>query len=248
MRAYHLGEFDRILKMYSQNFGVLSGVAKGARRTKSRFGARVRLFNLVDLEMSRGRTLDIITQAEIMESFKNIPADFHKFVFCDLIAKIVLKTQTASSDPCQGLFKLIYVCFRAIDASVGQNGGDLKKIMCFFMARFLAVTGYSPLLDTCSKCNAELSRSYSGKSIPFSVSLGGILCPKCGSYAQKDTLLPVKGLQFIESLFCETIEHTRNQTADSYVLDQAFQFLEKCIIYHTDCRLSNHQYLKKIDL
>jgi len=89
LKSYKLGESDRIIKMYSQQDGIISAVAKGARKTRSKFGGRLELFNIVDLEISTGKSLDIITQAEILKSFKNISSDFYKFVFCEMISEIV---------------------------------------------------------------------------------------------------------------------------------------------------------------
>ncbi|MGM0365041.1 MAG: DNA repair protein RecO [Actinomycetota bacterium] len=249
LKGYSLGDYDKILKMYSQHQGVLSGVARGARKPKSRFGARIGLFNLVDLEMARGRSLDIITQAEIIESFKNISSDFNKFVFCGLIAKIVLKTQTEASGPCEDLFKLIYICLREIDACHNEDIPGLKKIVCFFMARFLSVTGYAPLFDSCSRCNANLQKAPAGdRRIPVSVRLGGILCPDCASGREANTRLAPESFKFFKGLFNLKIEQVRDREVDKHALNKVYRFLENYIIYHTDCSLDSFRYLKKIGL
>jgi len=250
LKGYKLGEYDKILKMYSQHQGVLSGVAKGARRTKSRFGARLELFNLVDLEMASGRSLDIITQAEIIESFKNISSDFNKFVFCELIVKTILKTQTETSEPCESLFKLIYICFREINAAENEDVAALKKIMCFFIGKFLSVTGYSPLLDSCSRCNANLKEAFAlpGRKIPVSVRLGGILCSNCASGLEGNTELSPKSFRFLTDVFKLKIEDIRDMEVDHSALKKVYRFLENYIIYHTDCDLDSFKYLKKIGI
>ncbi len=246
IRGYNLGEYDKILKMYSQTHGLLTGVAKGSRRPKSRFGARINLFNLVDLEMARGRSLDIITQAEIISCFKNIPSDFNKFVFCQLIAKIVLKTQTEASEPCKEVFKLMYICFREIDACSGQ-ADTLKKIMCFFIAKFLSVTGFGPLLKSCSRCNRILEPGNGAKKA-ISISMGGLLCPDCLPGAGPVTRLSGRSYNFISSLFNLKLEQVREVDATPYALGQAYRFLESYIVHHTDCSLESFKYLKKIGI
>ena len=90
---------------------------KGARKVRSKFGGRLELFNLVDLELTTGRNLDIINQVEIIKSFKNIASDFYKFVFCEIISKIILKTQVSGGDSSPLLFKLIYICFNEINST-----------------------------------------------------------------------------------------------------------------------------------
>lgn len=64
LRCHDLGEADRIITMLSRHNGKVRAVAKGVRRTKSRFGARVEPFSLVDVQLYRGRNLDTITQVE----------------------------------------------------------------------------------------------------------------------------------------------------------------------------------------
>jgi DNA repair protein RecO (recombination protein O) len=111
LKSYKLGETDKIIRMYSSDGDLISAVAKGARKVRSRFGGRLELFNLVDLELTTGRNLDVINQIEIIKSFKNIASDFYKYVFCEIISKIILKTQASGGDTSPLLFKLIYISF-----------------------------------------------------------------------------------------------------------------------------------------
>ena len=81
LRTYKLGEYDKIVKMYSQASGLISAVARGPEKSKKQVWGRLELFNLIDLEMYGGKSLDILSQAEIIESFKNISSDFSRFCF-----------------------------------------------------------------------------------------------------------------------------------------------------------------------
>src|SRR4030042_1917559 len=137
LKSYKLGESDKIVKMYSSDGDIISAVAKGARKVRSRFGGRLELFNVVDLELNTGRNLDIINQVEIIKSFKNIASDFYKFVFCEIISKIILKTQVSGGDLSPLLFKLIYICFNEINNQDLEDIVALKKTMCFFGIKFL---------------------------------------------------------------------------------------------------------------
>src|SRR4030042_3095583 len=161
LKSYKLGESDKIVKMYSSDGDIISAVAKGARKVRSRFGGRLELFNVVDLELNTGRNLDIINQVEIIKSFKNIASDFYKFVFCEIISKIILKTQVSGGDLSPLLFKLIYICFNEINNQDLEDIVSLKKTMCFFGIKFLKITGYIPLLESCCRCNRQLTELYS---------------------------------------------------------------------------------------
>ena len=250
LKSYKLGESDKIIKMYSYDGDVISAVAKGARKIHSKLRGRLELFNLVDMELSRGRNLDVINQAEIIKSFKNIAQDFYKFVFCEIISKIILKTQASGGDSSPLLFRLIYVCFNEIDSMDPEDVVSLKKTMCFFGIKFLKVTGYIPLLKNCSRCNQDLSDLYSfGKhKIYFSVKDGGILCKKCANFTGNKEVLSASDYRFLCDLFNLKIRDFRDIEVNPHTLKKMYRLIENYIVYHTECNVDSFKYLKKIGL
>jgi len=249
LKSYKLGESDRIIKMYSQQDGIISAVAKGARKTRSKFGGRLELFNIVDLEISTGKSLDIITQAEILKSFKNISSDFYKFVFCEMISEIVLKTQHSGGSS-EMLFKLIYVCFNEIDGFDNEDIISLKKAVCFFGAKSIKIIGYRPLLKNCCKCGVDMKDLYSFRSrnIPFSIKFGGILCGRCSEFLEGTVKLDVSAYRFLCDLFNLKIEDFRDMEVNLQVLKKIRSLMENYITYHIDCNIKSFKYLKKVGI
>jgi len=247
LKSYKLGESDKIIKLYSQQDGIISAVAKGARRIKSKFGGRLELFNLVDLEIATGRNLDIITQAEIIKNFKNISSDFYKFIFCELFSEVVLKTQSSGGSSVV-LFKLLYVCLNEIDSLDYEDIESLKKISCFFGSKFIKIIGYSPLLKSCCRCNLDMKELYSfhKSSIPFSIKFGGILCEKCSSLVESAVKLNASSYRFLCDLFNLKIEDFRDMEVNPQVLKKIYKLIENYMIYHTDCKIESFKYLKKV--
>ncbi len=250
LKTYKLGEADKIVKMYSHDGDLISAVAKGARKVLSRLRGRVELFNLVDLELSTGRNLDIISQAEIIKSFKNIALDFYKFVFCEIISKIILKTQASGGDSTPLMFKLIYVCFNEIDSMNPEDIVSLKKTMCFFGIKFLRITGYIPLLKNCSRCNLNLDSLYSfhKHKIYFSVKNGGIICRKCADVTGDKEILGASDYRFLCDLFNLKLEDIRGLEVNPHTLKRMYRLIENYIIYHTECNIDSFKYLKKIGI
>jgi DNA repair protein RecO (recombination protein O) len=160
LKTHNLGEADKILRLYSQEKGLIDAVAKGARKLKSKFGGRLELFNFIDCELSKGKSLDILTQAELVRNFKNISSEFNKFLFCQLICEIILKTHPSESESSQKtaslLFKLIYVSFYEINSAPSEDLSLLEKTAAFFIAKYLKITGYAPLIDSCCKCGTKV--------------------------------------------------------------------------------------------
>ena len=77
LRTHKLGEADRIITLLTSRNGQVRAVAKGIRKTTSRFGARLEPFSLVSLQLHRGRSLDIVTQVETISAYgKAIAADY----------------------------------------------------------------------------------------------------------------------------------------------------------------------------
>jgi len=250
LRTYKLGESDKIVRMYSLDGRVISAVAKGARKVRSRFGGRLELFNLLELELTKGRNLDIINQVEILKSFKGIAKDFYKFIFCEIIGNIVLKTHFSGESYSPLLFKLIYVCFNEINNAEPEDILSLKKILCFFEIKFLKITGYTPLLENCSRCNKNLGNLYSfnRKKIYFSIKYGGVLCSKCGNSLTVKEILGASEYRFLYDLFNLKIEDFRDMEVSSHSLKKVHKLLEDYIIYHTDCNIDSFKYLKKIGI
>lgn len=203
----------------------------------------------MDLEIATGRNLDIITQAEILKSFKNISSDFYKFIFCELVSEIVLKTQSGGGSS-STLFKLLYVCLNEIDSLENEDIVSLKKVVCFFGAKFMNIIGYSPLLKNCCKCNLDLKDLYSfhRSSIPFSIKFGGILCEKCSSFVESAVKLNASSYRFLYDLFNLKIEDFRNMEVNPQVLKKVYKLIEDYIIYHTGCNIESFKYLKKIGI
>jgi len=250
LKTYKLGESDKILKMYSLEGDIISAVAKGARKIRSRFGGRLELFNLVELELTRGRNLDIINQVEIIKSFKNIPSDFSKFVFSEIISNIILKTQASGSESSPSIFKLIYICFNEINNAGMEDIPLLKKIMCFFGIKFLSVLGYAPLLESCSKCNRPLEKLYSFNrdKIYFSIKYGGVLCDTCASSLAGSEVLSASDYRFLYDLSRMKIEDFRDMEINPFTLKRVYKLIEDYLVYHTECNVESFKYLKKIGI
>ena len=80
LRTYRLGEADRIIVMLTRHHGQVRAVAKGVRRASSRFGARLEPFSMIDVQLHVGRSLDVVTQVEIIDPFsRDICADYAMF-------------------------------------------------------------------------------------------------------------------------------------------------------------------------
>ncbi|MBM3699372.1 MAG: DNA repair protein RecO [Actinobacteria bacterium] len=208
LKSYNLGEADKILKLFSNENGLVDAVAKGARKIKSKFGGRLEVFNFLELELSKGRNLDVICQAELIKNFCRIPEDFNTFLFSQHICEIVLKTHFSCTDITPMIFRLLYSCLSEFNCVIGGNLHNLQKITVFFIAKFLKITGYPPLMHACCICGKDINAGFYKTGFPtfsinhnenisdvkkqlsfkddiykgsfyFSIRLGGFFCGEC---------------------------------------------------------------------
>jgi len=274
LKTYNLGEADRIIKLFSRDKGMIDSVAKGARKIRSKFGGRLELYNFIECELSRGKSLDVITQAEIIKNFKNIPSDFNKFFFCQLISEIVLKTHLAGSENAPVIFKLLYVCFNEIDSTPPDDICPVQKVAVFFIARFMKLTGYAPLLGSCSRCSAGMQAGEQLSTLPsvqgemikgdynqdettyrptqnvFSIKHGGLLCRSCAAVVQNypdlKKLISTKNLDFLKKLFVLPLKDLRQEAINPADLDEVSAIIGDYIRYHTDCNIDIRLYLDRV--
>jgi len=251
LKTHNLGEADRILRLYSQESGLIDAVAKGARKIKSKFGGRLELFNFIDCELSKGKSLDILTQAELIRNFKNISSDFNKFLFCQLISEIILMTHPfdsgVSGNTAALLFKLLYVCFNEIDSAVSGGLYLLEKTAAFFIAKYLKITGYTPLIDSCCKCGAKISAE---NSHAFSIKLGGMLCQRCSAglenYPEVKKLISKEEFEFISLLFSIDLKNYRDLNIQAQYLDNVLRIMGDYMRYHAECNIDMTLCLNKV--
>ena len=261
LKTHNLGEADKILRLYSQEKGLIDAVAKGARKLKSKFGGRLELFNFIDCELSKGKSLDILTQAELVRNFKNISSDFNKFLFCQLISEIILKTHPSESESSQKtaslLFKLIYVSFSEMNSAPSGDLSLLEKTAAFFIAKYLKITGYNPLIDSCCRCGAKIGVENnpafsinSENSLAFSITLGGILCRSCSAgfdnHPEVKKSITKEEFKLISLIFTIDLKNYRNLNVQAQDIDNVLKIIGNYARFHTECNIDITLYLDKL--
>lgn len=166
LRTYKLGEADRILVLFTRNRGKVRAVAKGVRRTKSKFGARLDPASSVHLQLHEGRNLDVVTQAETIEVRDALRTDMNRWGRTAIVLETIDHVASeGESNP--ALFKLASGALSEIE----RSGNPL--VLPAFAARLLALEGVQPMLDQCVSCGSE------DRLVAISLHAGGVLCTDC---------------------------------------------------------------------
>jgi len=170
LRVQKLGEADRIITVLTKRHGRVRAVAKGVRRTRSKFGATVEPFSHVDLQLYAGRNLDIVVQAESLTPFgEGLVTDYGRYTAGTAVLETAERLTAEEREPSLRLFLLVVGALRAL----AEDDRDPSLVLDAFLLRAMAVAGYAPALEGCARCGAE------GPHRAFSVASGGVVCAAC---------------------------------------------------------------------
>ena len=170
LRTHKLGEADRIITLLTRHHGRVRAVAKGVRRTTSRWGSRLEPFTHVDLMLAEGRNLDTSTQAETLTPFSGtLGLDYDRYTSGTVMLETADRLVSEERQPSLQQFLLLVGGLRAMAAGEHAPG----QVLDSYLLRSLAVAGYAPSFEHCARCGDE------GPHRWFSPASGGVLCVTC---------------------------------------------------------------------
>jgi DNA repair protein RecO (recombination protein O) len=201
LRSIRYGEADRILDLYTRDSGLVSAIAKGIRRTRSRFGARLEPFSCVDFVAYHGRTLDTITQAEVLRSFHNVREDLARFeAAAGMVGSVRALSGGDAAD--RRVFNLLYNGLDALE----MRGSSFGEIEASFGLKLSVIAGYAPQLDDCASCGVNLDEA--PQPLYVAPALGGVLCPDCRSATTDAFPMPPDTLGQLRAMIENPIRET----------------------------------------
>ncbi|MEZ5176645.1 MAG: DNA repair protein RecO [Acidimicrobiia bacterium] len=174
LRGYPFGESHRVVVLLSPNHGKLRTVAKGVRKTKSRFGGRLEPMTHVDIVLYEGKNLDTITQVSVINGFPQIRNDLDRVLAAGTMIEVV-DAVVAEDDPSLRMFLLLQRGLTVLD-----HGPPHPDLVTAFLLKAADIVGVAPAFDSCSGCGRT------GGLRRFSFEAGGSVCETCrapGSFA-----------------------------------------------------------------
>lgn len=170
LRTHKLGEADRIITLLTRDHGQVRAVAKGVRRTTSKFGARVEPFSVVDVQFHKGRSLDVVTQVETIFSHgETLARDFDLFTPATVMVETAERLSADSQDGSHAQYLLLVGALHAMS----RRRHDPRLVLSSYLLRALAIAGWAPSCFDCVVCGAP------GPHSAFSLPEGGAVCEAC---------------------------------------------------------------------
>ncbi|HUF27194.1 MAG TPA: DNA repair protein RecO [Gemmatimonadaceae bacterium] len=184
LHSFDYLESSRILRLATREAGVQSVLAKGARRSRSRFGSALDLFagGTAQVSLRPGRDLQTLVSFEVTRARSGIAADLGRFTGAAAIAELAIRFVDDDAQP--ALFDSLRDTFDAIAAA---EPGAAREVTLGAAWRLVAGLGFAPVLDVCGDCHAALAPE---ATVMFSHPAGGALCAACGRMASRGRLIP----------------------------------------------------------
>ncbi len=235
LRSHKLGEADKIITLLTREHGKKRAVAKGLRRTKSKFGGRLEPCTHLQLELYRGRNLDIITGAEIIDPHVPLRENHHKYICAQSMLEMMDKSLHDDQQ--------VDNAFQALSASLSAMEGEVysyELMLAAFELKLCALVGYRPHLDHCISCGTEMA----GRPAVLRLSEGGIYCPACSGPASSSVSLDPEMLEMVRRILRTSMADVGRirieNLAARKLMRLSFSFSE----YHLDRPIKSHRILE----
>ena len=236
LRTYSFGEADKIIVLLSPNSGKIRSVAKGVRKTKSRFGGRLEPFTHIDVVLYEGRNLDTITQVSVIEAYPKLRADYDRVVMASALAEVADAIAQENENSTR-LFLLLQRGLGALEHHAGQDPDASADLLAAFLLKAADVLGSAPSLLRCAGCGRT---PQSGETFRFSYAAGGTVCGTCapsGAYLLREGVVP--RLAMLAAADLRALPDT-----ETVLIGDCLGVARRFIEYHLERRLSSLEVLR----
>ena len=236
LRRSDLGETDRILTLYTPTRGKIRVIGKGVRKPASRKAGHVELFMEVDLLLAQGRSLDILTQADMIQAFEPLRADLTRATLSAHIVEL-LDAFTEDEDASQPLYDLLIAGLSWLSTT-----NDLQRTARYYELRLLALAGYRPELFYCVVCGERIRPEPQYYSAPD----GGVICLRCGPERPAARSLSLNGLKVLRYLQTRSFDVVEQLNLSGRVQKEIERLMYETLTYHLERRLRSATFLDRL--
>jgi len=208
LRSLRLGEADRVLHLYTLDRGRVGAVAKGVRKTKSRFGARLEPLSHVEVLLHQGQSdLQTVTGVQLLHAHHHAREDYYRLSVGLIGAEAMLRLfseQEANERAFTALTRFLDALDvlppRALhDAPQAAERPALDPLALAFQLKLLWLSGYLPHLTSCAECGAD-----DASLVGYSPRAGGAVCGGCAGQTEA-LALSADGIRGIEALLASPL-------------------------------------------
>jgi len=223
LRSIKLGEADRIVSIMSQGHGKVRAVAKGIRKTGSKFGARLEPASHVAFQCYKGRELDIVTQVETIDANRALREHYgcltHSVSMLEAVDQVALEREANPA-----LYRMLERALRTLAERPSP------AVSTAFFWKLLSLEGFHPVVDACARCGGE------GPFKAWDLGEGGVLCASCVLGGRPIT---PESAEVISRIVGGGLNGVLADPPDDRVLSEVERLAISSLEYHSERRLKS---------
>jgi DNA repair protein RecO (recombination protein O) len=239
LKSMKYRDTSKIVTFYSQEYGKLKGIAKGARTAKNKFGSSLEPMSrsMLVIYKKEHRDLHLISQCDAIDSFKNLTEDLDRMTTALSVIELMNQV-THEEERNPALFALLVETLSALNSSSKNYSSYLHA----FRLRLASLFGYAPNFEVCSECGNSLIIGNGEKQFAFQVARGAVFCNRCcmpndsfmsmGNESVAFVSISAQGLQIVRRLLNAQMTSLGNLEFDIQVGNQIDELLRLYLRYH----------------
>jgi len=238
LKSMEYEEADKIVTIYTKDYGKITAIAKGVRKTKSKFGSSLEILTYSIFLIYKGRNIDIVSQTEILESFFSTSKEVIKFAFAANCVEIVNKL-TEEREINIGLFNLLKEVLHYL-----RETNDPKLLTLSFKWQTMSILGYRPSLNHCCRCNKSTEDQ---KEMYFNIREGGLVCNNCISEDKEECIkVYLYFIKLVRKILITPLSTISNATIPDKKMKELEKITDLYIAYHSEKSFKTDRFLKTL--
>src|SRR5512143_3973165 len=237
LRHSDLGEADRLLVLYTREQGKVRAIAKGVRKITSRKAGHLEPFTYVRLQVSSGRDLLLVTQADTIQAYAPIREDLTLTGYAAYSLELIDRFIPDEEIAVPGLFRLLTETLDRL-----ASGSDAWLAVRYYEMRLLDFLGFRPQLFQCANCGREI--------LPqdqfFSFSSGGVICPQCAQGVKGLSSISLEALKYLRHFQRSTFKDASRARPDPATQKELETLMQGYFTYLLERELNTPGFLKNI--
>jgi|LDZT01.1.fsa_nt_gi DNA repair protein RecO (recombination protein O) len=238
LKNIKLNESDKIVTIFTRQFGKIRAIAKGVRKTKSQFGSSLENLTQLRFLAFKGKSLNTISQTEIEYSFFPKSKDLMRYGAAIQCAEIIDKI-TEEEDPNEIVYKLFSDTLMLL-----SDEKNIGLLFSSFQWKLFSLMGYQPELNKCADCNCHIENS---KNYIFDIAKGGIICNTCQN---KNDFYQIRlssyCLKLLKRIIYADLSIIHNKKVSKTALNELIKITTKYMSYHFEIENRTKQFMDKI--
>lgn len=236
LRSSSYGETNKIVTIYSKEWGKIGVMARGAKKPASRLSGITLPFTYAYFLVQKSKGLSVLQQGETIQSFKKIKADIFLTAYVSYMAELLDKA-TEEKKPNPYLFELFLQCIEYM-----EEGYDAQIIMHIFEMKMLTVLGITPHMQDCVICHS------SEGTFSFSLRHAGIICHACKSQDAYVLQVSDKTIRLLRVFYYFDLNRLGTISVSEQTKKEISHVLETYLIEYAGITLKTRRFLKQMDL